>query len=78
LVISGKPYLVRALLLVTSGGLFWIVALGPEKCAIRGLFLIAAALGRTVRSCPTTSSVGRWARALTRKKSALFPAYSMP
>jgi hypothetical protein len=29
--------LARALLLVISGGLFWMVALGPEKCAIRGL-----------------------------------------
>src|SRR5437868_1797623 len=33
---SGRPYRSRALLLVTSGGLFMIVALGPAKCARRG------------------------------------------
>src|SRR5262245_64529639 len=37
LVRSGKPYLCRALLLVTRGSLFWIVAVGPEKTAILGL-----------------------------------------
>jgi hypothetical protein len=34
---NGKPYFSRALLLVTSGSLFWIVAVGPEKTAMRGL-----------------------------------------
>jgi hypothetical protein len=34
---GGKPYLARALLLVTSGSVFWIVAVGPEKTAMRGL-----------------------------------------
>ena len=32
-----NPYFSRALLLVTSGSVFWIVAVGPEKTAIRGL-----------------------------------------
>ncbi len=33
--ISGKPARARALLLVTSGGVFWIVAVGPENTAMR-------------------------------------------
>src|SRR5262245_17214571 len=33
---SGRPYFSRALLLVTSGGLFWIVAFDPARCAMRG------------------------------------------
>src|SRR2546425_4856573 len=37
LVSSGRPYLPRALLLVTRGGLFWMVALDPARWAIRGL-----------------------------------------
>src|SRR5215813_9441887 len=37
LVRSGKPYWCRALLLVTRGSLFWMVAVGPEKTAILGL-----------------------------------------
>jgi hypothetical protein len=37
LVRSGKPYFSRALLLVTNGSLFWIVAVGPENTAMRGL-----------------------------------------
>jgi hypothetical protein len=37
LVTTGSPYFRRALLLVTSGGLFRMVALGPAKWAMRGL-----------------------------------------
>jgi hypothetical protein len=36
----GKPYFPRALLLVTNGSLFWMVAVGPEKTAMRGLGLL--------------------------------------
>jgi hypothetical protein len=32
----------RALLLVTSGSVFWMVAVGPEKTAIRGLPFVTA------------------------------------
>jgi hypothetical protein len=37
LVTSGSPYFRRALLLVTSGGLFRMVALGPAKWAMHDL-----------------------------------------
>jgi hypothetical protein len=39
--------LARALLLVTNGSLFWIVAVGPENTAILGLDV----LGFTVIVC---------------------------
>jgi len=41
---GGKPYFSRALLLVMSGSLFWMVAVGPENTAIVGLPCSAKAL----------------------------------
>ena len=35
--LNGKPYLARALFEVTSGGVFWIVAVGPARWTMRGL-----------------------------------------
>jgi hypothetical protein len=36
---NGKPCLARALFEVTSGGVFWIVAVGPAKWAMRAFLL---------------------------------------
>src|SRR5215471_18187828 len=36
---NGKPRLARALFDVTSGGVFWMVAVGPDRCAMRVLLL---------------------------------------
>ena len=37
LAFNGSPYFARALFEVTSGGVFWIVAVGPERWTMRGL-----------------------------------------
>src|SRR2546422_9930152 len=59
LVSSGRPYLPRALLLVTRGGLFWMVALDPARWAIRGFGGIVISSGR---SSPHSIAAGRPAR----------------
>jgi hypothetical protein len=40
--------LARALLLVTKGSLFWIVAVGPEKTAIRGFLPVVLRSGTQI------------------------------
>src|SRR5690606_18161379 len=50
----GRPSLARALLEVTKGGVFWMVAVGPARCAMRtflsnGWAVIDRLLGR--REC---------------------------
>src|ERR1700722_7183248 len=38
---GARPYFSRALLDVTKGGVFWIVAFGPERCAMRSFALVS-------------------------------------
>src|ERR1700736_4250123 len=56
---KGKPYFSRALLLVMSGLLFWMVAVGPENTAIRGLADVSAMalIARHSPIAPTSTGV---------------------
>jgi hypothetical protein len=57
LAFSGSPYFDRALFEVTSGGVFWIVAVGPERWTMRGLVIdTSAASGEDF----TRHSAGSW------------------
>ena len=50
------------MLLVTSGGLFWIVALGPARCAIRGLAFMPLRISRRRENATRELNVPRDAR----------------
>jgi hypothetical protein len=49
---NGRPCLARALLDVTKGGVFWIVALDPDICAMH----VFGVMARSGESCADWSS----------------------
>jgi hypothetical protein len=49
---AGRPYFWRALFDVTSGGEFWMVAVGPAKWAILGLSVIMDSFFLSGLCCP--------------------------